>query len=316
MKKGGQDNPTLSTELVTTFKDNYFPNSNIGGYVFNRLGGIADHIVICENLQKLLSGIKLALSYKTPYLVIGSGSGLLISDVGFPGIVFLNRSNNIYYQHHLGQVLVDSGVNNDELLNNASIHGLGGMEFLTHIPGTVGGATLTNATHDRYCMGQYVKEVTVFIPDTEGGKTHSIGPDQLYTESSLFKHTLSTDFPSVVLSVRLQMAHLTSEEVTARLVYERRRRVWRSTDRLIGFVFSQELIPIIDTLPKLKKFRFKALRLNPKNRNIFFVNSKAKAQDIKNDLEAFKAELLQSGHQLDLRTCLIGYWPEGEENVA
>lgn len=110
-----------------------------------------------------------------PWFVLGGGCNVLFADSGFEGVVI---STGV-----LNQTAPDRAVRGTRLTLPAGFpipqvgrwcrdYGLSGLEFLSQIPGTVGGAVAMNAGFSRtgnraQCVGTYVKEVRAISPDGE-----------------------------------------------------------------------------------------------------------------------------------------------------
>ena len=85
---------------------------------------------------------------KIPYLVVGRGSNLLVSDDGFKGVALILQEElaNVEPNGKSDKVVVaGGGLALFELLDYCKRKGLGGLEFLAGIPGTAGGAVAMNA---------------------------------------------------------------------------------------------------------------------------------------------------------------------------
>jgi len=94
-----------------------------------------------------------------PYFVMGAGSNVLVSDDGFAGLVIKSSRLNLMVEELASKKLVKTGasVAVSSLLRKASKQGWGGFEFLTGVPGTIGGVVRMNAgTH----LGEAKDKVT------------------------------------------------------------------------------------------------------------------------------------------------------------
>lgn len=127
------------------FQDNY-PLKNVTTLC---IGGPAKKFVIVSSEEELseeelIEAIIFAKKENLSYLVIGGGSNLLVSDAGFDGLVIKNEITGI---SHPGGVTVKakSGALLQELVDFTIGHGFSGLQKLTGIPGTVGGAVYGNA---------------------------------------------------------------------------------------------------------------------------------------------------------------------------
>ena len=108
-----------------------------------RAGGKAEALYFAPDLSELQRMIVYLNEEGIPYLVMGNGSNLLVKDGGFKGAVICLRSELATIQKNGKNdraILTAGGVSIVKLLSYCRRHGLGGLEFLAGIPGTVGGA--------------------------------------------------------------------------------------------------------------------------------------------------------------------------------
>ncbi len=110
-----------------------------------KVGGPADLYAVpddAEDLQNLLLGLR---QQQIPWLAMGKGYNLLVRDKGIRGaVISLERFNRIT---DLGEqrILAEAGAENLTVVRFAQELGLGGIAFISGIPGTVGGAIKMNA---------------------------------------------------------------------------------------------------------------------------------------------------------------------------
>ena len=115
------------------------------------IGGPADALVVVKDLSQLLSLLQLAKEEKLPWRVIGKGSNLLISDVGFRGLVLILgdgfKEIVVRDKNGGGNVLLQAGAGCSltKLNHYCARQGYGGLTFSYGIPGSVGGAVRMNA---------------------------------------------------------------------------------------------------------------------------------------------------------------------------
>src|SRR5574341_1786020 len=109
-----------------------------------QIGGPADLLVVPEDLDDLKTALAFARSGHLPVLVLGSGSNTLVRDGGIRGMVILpSRFQELARDG--AEVTAGAGVRVSRLLAFCSKQGLGGIEILSGVPGTVGGAVWGNA---------------------------------------------------------------------------------------------------------------------------------------------------------------------------
>jgi len=136
-----------------------------------RVGGPALALVEPESLaevQRLLAGCREA---GLPWLVIGGGSNILVSDRGFPGLVLvLGRKFGAISEDGCDQegrilIQVEAGCRLAKLVNWCQAQGLSGLEFAAGIPGSVGGAVMMNAG----AWGGEIKDVLTSLRGLQAG---------------------------------------------------------------------------------------------------------------------------------------------------
>lgn len=106
-----------------------------------RTGGFAQTLFIPESVQILVDFLK---TNTQPILFVGLGSNLLIRDPGFEGVIIKLTQLNLLTLDH-SSVTAEAGVTLAKLSRIALANNLHGAEFLSAIPGTVGGALAMNA---------------------------------------------------------------------------------------------------------------------------------------------------------------------------
>lgn len=128
-----------------------------------RVGGKAEVVCFVEDFGALERVLAYAGETGTPYLVVGRGSNLLVRDRGVKGLVIMLRGDLACFERRGERrdlVFAGAGLHLSELLKACSREGLGGLEFLAGIPGTVGGAVAMNA-------GAWGKETADVVWDVE-----------------------------------------------------------------------------------------------------------------------------------------------------
>lgn len=110
-----------------------------------KVGGPADLFAIPEDTDDLVKLLRLLAAEGVPWLAIGRGNNLLVRDGGIRGaVISLERFNRIEAQGE-GRIRAGAGAENLAVVRFAQERGLGGIGFISGIPGTVGGAIRMNA---------------------------------------------------------------------------------------------------------------------------------------------------------------------------
>lgn len=153
-------------------------------HTYYRIGGAASVYAVprsLEDLQWLARGIS---KTQIPFFVMGMGSNLLVSDSGFQGLIIrVDRVNLELNQSDAGLIRTGSSVAVSSLLRRAASEGWGGLEFLTGIPGSVGGVVFMNAgTHLGEAQG-CLQKVEVF--DLNAPVQEQASPFRIYHKPEL-----------------------------------------------------------------------------------------------------------------------------------
>ncbi len=114
------------------------------------IGGPADLYIEAVTWEELREFVLLARQHAVPYLILGSGSNVLIGDAGVRGVVIANRARRIEFresEHAPREILAwaESGAVLPTLARECIERGYANLEWAIGIPGTVGGAVLGNA---------------------------------------------------------------------------------------------------------------------------------------------------------------------------
>ncbi len=148
-----------------------------------KIGGPAEQYLVTKTTEELTSAIKNAKEQGLEFLVIGGGSNLLISDAGVDKLVLKNQVTGI--EKREDEVSVKSGTVLQELVDFTIQNSMSGMEKLTGIPGTVGGAIFGNAAAYGQTISDCITEVICF--DGQETKTLSKAECQFRYRDSGFK---------------------------------------------------------------------------------------------------------------------------------
>jgi UDP-N-acetylmuramate dehydrogenase len=148
---------SLAPESLPKVRGSYAPKASLKEFVWFRAGGPADLLFRPADIDDLCAFMA-ARPKNVPVTVIGVGSNLLVRDGGIEGIVirlpaaFGQTEKLSGTRLRAGAAALDANV-----ARVAAEAGIGGMEFLRGIPGTIGGALRMNAG----CYGREMKDILV-----------------------------------------------------------------------------------------------------------------------------------------------------------
>ena len=145
--------------LLNEFGDNVKFNHDLKKKNWFNIGGKAKVFYKAENLKDLVSFLK-KLENKEKIFILGAGSNVLINDDLFDGVV-IKLSKNFNNISLLGKdiIIAGSAVLDKSLSDFAMNNSLTGFEFLSCIPGTVGGGIRMNAG----CFENEFKDILISI---------------------------------------------------------------------------------------------------------------------------------------------------------
>ncbi|MDR3623759.1 MAG: UDP-N-acetylmuramate dehydrogenase [Chlamydiales bacterium] len=108
-----------------------------------RLGGPADYCIEARDIETLIQVLHFCKSNHLDYFVIGKGSNCLFSDLGFRGLVIINKID--FMEVKKNRFRVGAGYSFSLLGSQTARLGFSGLEFAAGIPASVGGAVFMNA---------------------------------------------------------------------------------------------------------------------------------------------------------------------------
>ena len=156
-------------------------------YTVARLGGPADALLVANNLNDLTDAVTFAARARLPWIILGGGANVLVSDAGYRGLVIINHTRSIRFEEG-GRVVAESGTNLSTLARRCMNQGLAGLEWAVNVPGTVGGAVVNNAGAHGGDMAGLVRWVEVFtLTDRPHVELWSVSQMQYGYRSSILK---------------------------------------------------------------------------------------------------------------------------------
>ena len=146
-------------QLFSEFNDNVKFDYDLKKKNWFNIGGKTKIYFKASNLKDLISFLK-RIENKEKIFILGGGSNTLITDKTYNGVVIklTNNFNNISLLAD-DIIIAGSAVSDKSLSEFAMNNGLGGFEFLSCIPGTVGGGIKMNAG----CFGREFKDILISI---------------------------------------------------------------------------------------------------------------------------------------------------------
>lgn len=187
-------------------------NCDMSKYTSFKAGGTSDTLVIPESFSELKE-VLLALSKaESPYMVMGNGSNILVSDSGYAGTIV--KMGNAFSQVTVSGLEVTAGAG--ALMSNVAVvameEGLSGFEFASGIPGSIGGAIVMNAGAYDSEMKDIVKHVDLISKD--GTKEFRLRADEMKFS---YRHSILQEIDCVAVSVTFGLKMGNKENIRAKM---------------------------------------------------------------------------------------------------
>ena len=169
------------------------------------VGGPAAEIIKVKTEEELIAAIKAGDASKTPLLILGGGSNVLISDSGFAGTVIKVETTGNSFEIDAcsgGTLTVSAGADWDEFVAFTIEKGLANLESLSGIPGTVGGSPIQNIGAYGHEVSEVIARVRTFDRKDQAVKTFTASQCEFGYRNSIFKTEANR---YVILDVTFQL---------------------------------------------------------------------------------------------------------------
>jgi UDP-N-acetylmuramate dehydrogenase len=213
-------------------------NEPLARHVTFGVGGPADIFFAAHTEDQLRGAYALARSCDTPVWVFGSGSNILVGDRGVRGLTIENRTDTIEGPSQNGagfKVRVASGVSFATLARRMAAAGYAGIEWACGIPGSLGGAVVTNAGAYDHSLAEVIKGTRLAGKD---GRVRELAPGDLNLSYRSSAFTRGEIRDMIVLSVDLRLTPADAPALKARVrELDEQRKSAQPPGRNCGSVF-------------------------------------------------------------------------------
>ena len=292
--------------LKKQFGKNLIIDENLSKYTWFNLGGSADIFFRPENKEQLIKFLKEIKNKDCELHILGAGSNTLIRDSGVNGAVIKlgSKFSDIKLLSNdtieVGAATLDRKVS-DFAKNNE----ISGMEFLSCIPGSIGGAIIMNSG----CYGSEISSIlqSIKIIDEEGNEK-KINNDEIqfyYRGTNLPKNQII--FSAILKGV------ISSKKLIAKKqdeLIQKKKNSQPSQIKTGGSTFKNNNKKKAWMLIKesgCEKLYVGDAKISEKHCNFFVNNGKAKASDIEKLIDKVRHEVkIKTGINLELEIKIIG----------
>ncbi len=299
---------SLNEELKKKF-DKYISNNvNLSNYSWFNLGGPAEYFFKPLNEKQLIEFLKINKKNKLSITILGAGSNTLIRDNGIKGVVIKLGSSfsDIKLKDKL-TIKAGAATLDRKISNFAKENGIGGLEFLSCIPGSIGGSVIMNSG----CYGSDISKVLVSINvvDIKSCQEKEIKFEEIefyYRGNNLSKNFIIT---SVTLKGKIESRSMI--EKNQRNLIEKKKLTQPSQIKTCGSTFknlsSEKKAWQIIKETGCSEFKEGDAEISKKHCNFFVNNGNAKSSDIEKLINKVKKTVNdKTGIKLELEIKIIG----------
>lgn len=292
-----------------------YENKNFGKILYNEalkdhtnfgIGGPADVFVLPRTQKQLVDLLRFNNENNIETTVIGNGTNLLITDKGIRGCVIYLSDNYDEIKVVNNKITVTSGTSLSKCAKMSFKHGLKGMEEISGIPGTIGGAVAMNAG----AYGGEIKDIieSVTVIDKKGNV-------KVYPNNEMhfsYRHSRIFEEDLIVSSVVLKLENGDMEEIMAKYndYTERRSRKQPLEKKSAGSTFKRPqgsyASKLIDECG-LRGFAIGDCQVSEKHCGFIINNGKASCEQMLSFIEKVAAIVYEkTGYKLEREVKLVG----------
>ena len=298
----------LKKNFIEKFGKNLSQNVSLSNYSWFNLGGNAEFFFKPNDKDQLLEFLTEVKKNKLKTTILGAGSNTLFRDNGVKGIV-IKLGNNFSYTKLINENTIEVGAStpDQKVANFAKDNNLSNLEFLSCIPGSIGGAIIMNSG----CYGNDISKVLLSVKVIDK-KNISITEVKNEDIKFLYRATnLSEDF--IIISAQFKGIIEDKNKIAKKQaeIIERKKNSQPSQIKTCGSTFKN-----IDNEKKAwmlikeagcEDFSEGDASISSKHCNFFVNNGRAKSADIENLIKKVKKKvLITTGVNLELEIKIVG----------
>jgi UDP-N-acetylmuramate dehydrogenase len=307
----GFDAITTGSEIQRRIGIKTSRDEPLGRFTTMRVGGPADLFATVRNAFELRALVRFARARDLPYVVLGRGSDVVISDRGVRGLVIQVRAEG---SQVLGdRYVAEAGVPMARAATETQRAGLSGLEFGLAIPGTVGGAVWANAGAHEADVAAVLESARILGPDGAETIVPTADLGLTYRDTRL-KHPPAGGFPELVVEATFRLTAADPDVIKGRLDEIRR---WRQSHQPLGMASAGSVFrnPPDDSAGRLvdeaglKGTRVGGAVVSAKHANFIVNDQRGSATDVRLLGDLVRDRILErTGIELAYEIVFLGDW--------
>ena len=299
---------TLSSNFLIKLDNSFRKNVKLANYSWFNLGGNAEYFYKAKDKNQLIEFLEEIKKKKLKTTILGAGSNILFRDKGVKGVV-IKLGNDFSYTNLLENNIIVAGAAtlDRKVANFAKENNLENLEFLSCIPGSIGGAIVMNSG----CYNNDISKVLISLQAIDKNKLTEI---EIKKEDIKFSYR-GTNLPNdlIIISAKFQGSIGKKEDIEKKQTYliEKKKLSQPSQIKTCGSTFKN--------LSKDKKawmlikdsgcenYHEGDAIISQKHCNFFVNDGNAKASDIEKLIKKVKKKVFEkTGVSLELEIKIFG----------
>ena len=294
--------------LIKKFQKNIKNNINLCNYSWFNLGGPAEYMFKPNDINQLIDFFKANKKDKYKITIIGAGSNTLIRDNGVKGIVIKLGKNFSEIKKKGNNIIIAGAAALDRKISNfAKEHCISNFEFLSCIPGSIGGGVIMNSGCYGYDISKFL--ISVNVIDMKECMEKKIKAEEI----KFFYRGTNLPKEYIITSVELKGKVMEKEEIEKKEkeLIDKKKLSQPSQIKTCGSTFknlseNKKAWQIIEETG-CNKFSVGDAKISEKHCNFFVNDGNAKSSDIEKLINKVKQEVNnKTGVNLELEIKIIG----------
>ena len=298
----------LNSNFLKKFEGNINQNVNLSNYSWFNLGGNAEYFYKAKDKDQLIEFLKETKRKKLKTTILGAGSNTLFRDNGVKGAV-IKLGNDFSYTKLTDKNILEVGAAtlDRRVANFAKENSIGNLEFLSCIPGSIGGAVIMNSG----CYENDISRILVSVKAIDKNKLTEI---EIKKEDIKFSYR-GSDLPDnlIIISAKLRGAFSKKEMIEKKQLnfIERKKMSQPSQIKTCGSTFKNltrdKKAWMLIKEAGCENYREGDATISKKHCNFFVNDGNAKSSDIENLIKKVKKKVYEkTGVDLELEIKIIG----------
>ncbi len=301
-------NMRIEKKFTKKFNDCLKENVDLSKYSWFNLGGNAEFFFKARDKIQLLEFLKEAKKKNLKTTIVGAGSNTLFRDNGVKGAV-IKLGKNFSYTKLIDENIIEAGAGtlDRKVANFAMSNNLGNFEFLSCIPGSIGGAIIMNS-------GCYDDDISKVLLSIKAIDKKNLSEIEIKKEDIKFLYRgtdLSDDL--IILSAKFKgtIEKKNNIEMKQLTLIKKKKDSQPSQIKTCGSTF-KNISKDKKAWMLIKKAGCESLKegdamISQKHCNFFVNNGNAKSADIENLITKVRQKVFENtGENLELEIKIIG----------